>query len=199
MELTRRDALAVLATSGVTVGAGVALDWDALREGTPSSNHATGAADGSTADAPDAPIAFTERETETLVALARTLYPTSVTGVPDFVETYVVGRVRDRPAYADGLKTSLATLDEYATEWFSGEYRTLSPTDREALLRQMGLASVAPGRAGSAPERLRYYLVNELLYALYSSPRGGTLVGIENPIGYPGGIESYRHERSRNR
>jgi len=54
MELTRRDALAVLATTGVTVGAGVVLDWDALREGTPSSNHAAGAADSSTADAPDA-------------------------------------------------------------------------------------------------------------------------------------------------
>jgi hypothetical protein len=184
MELTRRDALAALAASGVTVGAGVTLGWDALR-GHKASN-------GATSEASDAPVAFTEREQTTLTALARTLYPTAVTGVPAFTETYVVGRVRDRPVYADGVKTALATLDEYATEWFDGGYRTLSTTDRNTLLRQMGLASAAPHPTGSDPERLRYYLVNELLYALYSSPSGGALVGIENPVGYPGGIESYR-------
>jgi hypothetical protein len=41
---------------------------------------------------------------------------------------------------------------------------------------------------------VRYYVVNELLYALYTSPTGGELVGIENPQGHPGGHESYQHE-----
>jgi hypothetical protein len=207
MELTRRDALVALAASGVTVGAGTALSWETFRddsrtsgdgdaagaEGSGDRGGRSTASDQADSDAEDSEsVAFTERERETLVALARTLYPSAVTGVPDFTEIYVVGRVRNRPAYAEGIKAALETLEEYATEWFDGEYRALSSADRDALLRQMGLASAAPDPAGSDPERLRYYLVNELLYALYSSPTGGKLVGIENPPGHPGGIESYR-------
>ena len=198
MELTRRDALAALATSGVAVGVG-ALGWDALREPHSSSNDSPGSTDEVTDGGDDAPIAFTEHEAATLSALARTLYPSAVTGVHRFVETYVVGRVRDRPAYAEEIERALETLDEYATEWFDGRYRTLPAPDRDALLRQMGLTSAAPRPAGSDPERLRYYLVNELLYALYSSPTGGELVGTENPMGYPGGVESYRPGSPRNR
>jgi hypothetical protein len=39
---------------------------------------------------------------------------------------------------------------------------------------------------------VRYYVVNELLLALYASPTGGELVGIENPQGHPGGTASYQ-------
>ena len=42
-------------------------------------------------------------------------------------------------------------------------------------------------------DRVRFFVVNELLFALYSSPTGGSLVGIENPVGHPGGTESYQH------
>jgi len=41
---------------------------------------------------------------------------------------------------------------------------------------------------GSDVERLNYYLVDELLFAFYSSPTGGELVGNQNPRGYPGGF-----------
>jgi hypothetical protein len=39
---------------------------------------------------------------------------------------------------------------------------------------------------------VRYYVVDELLYAFYASPVGGGMAGIENPPGYPGGTESYQ-------
>jgi len=45
---------------------------------------------------------------------------------------------------------------------------------------------------GTAAERVRFFVVNELLLALYASPTGGELVGIENPQGYAGGAESYQ-------
>ncbi|PSP43727.1 hypothetical protein BRC68_05985 [Halobacteriales archaeon QH_6_64_20] len=195
-ELTRRDALAALAASGlaagVDTGAGGGAGSTAERE-TLSSREAASDETESPADSgADRSSPFTERETETLVSVAGTLYPSAVTGVSAFVETYTVGRVRDRPAYADGMKAALETLEQYATEWFDGRYSTLSTRDRGALLRQMGLVNADPDPAGSDPERLRYYLVNELLYALYSSPTGGELVGIENPPGHPGGLASYR-------
>jgi hypothetical protein len=196
MELTRRDALAALATTGAAVGAGSALGWETLRdEPANDANERTGssAERSNTAES----VAFAEREVATLTVLAGTLYPSAVTGIPAFVETYVVGRVRDRPEYAEGVRAALATLDDYATDWFDGAYTTLQPANREALLRQMGLDTAAPDPAGSDRERLRYYLLNELLYALYSSPTGGTLAGIENPRGHPGGLASYQRGPSR--
>ena len=191
MELTRRDALAALATTGAVVGAGSALGWETLRDDpTKGADERTeSSAEGSnTAES----VAFTEQEAGTLSLLAGTLYPSAVTGIPPFVETYVVGRIPDRPEYAGGMKAALGTLDGYATDWFDGAYTTLSPADREALLRQMGLDTAAPDPAGSDRERLRYYLLNELLYALYSSPTGGKFAGIENPRGHPGGLKSYQ-------
>ncbi|MEA5408870.1 hypothetical protein VB773_15715 [Haloarculaceae archaeon H-GB2-1] len=54
------------------------------------------------------------------------------------------------------------------------------------------MKTAEPNPDGTTAERVRYYLVNEPLYALYASPTGGTLVGIENPQGHPGGTESYQ-------
>jgi hypothetical protein len=35
---------------------------------------------------------------------------------------------------------------------------------------------------------VNYYLLDELLFAFYSSPTGGELIGNKNPRGYPGGF-----------
>lgn len=168
MRLTRRDAVAALAAVGVTVGGG-ALAWDRLADDE-----------------------LGEEEHETLVALARTVYPSVVEGVPEFVERYTVGRARQRPAYARGIASAIATLDDYAIEFFDGEFATLDAATRDKLLRQLAVDTVDPDPDGTAPQRVRYYLVNELLYALYTTPTGGELVGIENPQGHPGGTTSYR-------
>lgn len=176
MKLTRRDAFAALAAGGIAVGSSaVVFRWDALR-----------------GDA-EAPIAFTENEIETLNALAAVVYPSAVTGIASFIETYVVGRIQDRPEYARGMKEALATLDEYSTDWFEAEFVVLDEKTRGTLLSQMGVDTADPDPDSTADrERVRYYLVNELLYALYTSPTGGKLVGLENPQGYPGGLASYQ-------
>ena len=54
-----------------------------------------------------------------------------------------------------------------------------------------------PDPAGTAPQRIRYYVLNGLLYALYASPRGAELVGSTNPEGYPGGQEAYQRRPDR--
>jgi len=57
-----------------------------------------------------------------------------------------------------------------------------------------------PGR--TLAERVRYYVVNELLLALYASPTGGELVGLENPQGHPAGpraTNEARDERGKHR
>ncbi|USZ68294.1 gluconate 2-dehydrogenase subunit 3 family protein [Halorussus salilacus] len=174
MELTRRDAIVALAASGVAVGTGAYLD------GNPFADESTPASE-SPSDRFD-----------TLLAAAETVYPTEVSGVEEFVRTYALGRVEDRPAYRDGMAGALATLDEYAREWHDADFRQLDAATREKTLDQMGVDTADPDPEGADRHRVRYYVVNELLYALYTSPTGGELVGIENPQGHPGGAESYR-------
>lgn len=176
-ELTRRDALAALTATGAATALGGSLSWAVLAGGEDEGGDERG---------------FSEHERATLVALAEELYPSTVTGVAEFVERYTVGRVRDRPEYAAGMREALATLDEYAEDWADDRFVDLDTERREDTLRIMGVPTADPEPDGIDPERVRFYLVNELLFALYTSPTGGELVGIENPQGHPGGTTSYR-------
>jgi hypothetical protein len=171
--LTRRDALAALAAAGIggAVAAAAVEDWDG-----PGGN--------------ESPLSDDERAT--LVALAGTLYPSAVEGIPEFVETYLAGRGADRPERVAAIADAAATLDGYAREYDGARYVDLSGTRRHDLLEDIGVDVVDPDPSGTEPARLRYYLVNELLFALYTSPTGGRLLGVENPQGYPGGTDSYR-------
>lgn len=175
-ELTRRDAIAALATAGVATG-GTALTWEQLDDGD---------------DGGDPPPRLDDHDEQTLYAVAEVVYPSDVSGVPEFVETYVVGRAREDPERMAGIVDSLAYLDSYTQEWYESTFLDLSAERRETALEAMGADIADPDPAGSDREQFRFYLVNELLYAFYTSPTGGELLGLENPQGYPGGTESYR-------
>jgi hypothetical protein len=167
MELTRRDAVAALAAAGVAT-AGVALD-----------------------DAD--PLEAGERDPlRVLQAVAHVVYPSDVSGVDAFVRRYLAGRLDDRPAYREGVLDAVALVDARARTWYDAPAADLDPTDLDALLREIGADRVDPDPDGSDAERVRFFVVNELLYALYSTPTGGELVGIENPQGHPGGTDSYQ-------
>ncbi|MFB6281312.1 MAG: gluconate 2-dehydrogenase subunit 3 family protein [Haloferacaceae archaeon] len=170
MRLTRRDALAALAAAGVAGGAALAS-----RDGR---------------DGASGPLA--DGEVGTLVAAAEVLYPSAVEGVGGFVREFARGRAAERPDHAAGVADAVGYLDEYAGAWRDEAFAALDPAARERVLERMGADAADPDPAGGDAERVRYYVVNELLFALYASPTGGELVGIENPQGHPGGIESYR-------
>jgi hypothetical protein len=174
MELSRRDAVAALAGLGVA-GAGVGAATLALDGG----DGYSGASGDETLDV------------ATLVAAAETVYPGAVTGVEEFVRTFVAGRIRD-PAHREGLVAAVGQVDDAARDWYDAPYAELEADTRDAVLRELGADTAEPDPEGSLAERVRYYVVNDLLYALYSSPTGGELVGIENPIGHPGGTTSYQ-------
>lgn len=168
MELLRRDAIAALGALGVGATA------VGLHE-----------RDDSGGDGSDA------RVREALVAAAEVVYPAEVSGTGEFVETFLEGRLDDG-SHAEGLRTAVSDLDDLAANRYDGRFSALSPADRDRLLREVGADTAEEHPAGTTAERIRYYVVNELLLALYTSPTGGKLVGIENPQGHPGGIESYR-------
>jgi hypothetical protein len=173
MKLSRRDALGALAAAGVAVGAGGAALLAAEDD-----------------DGTDAPLS--PDDVGTLVAAAEVLYPSEVEGTASFVERYAEGVAAGRPDHAAGVADAVAYLDDYAEAWTDERFGALSPAERDRALGRMGADTADPDPQGSDVERVRYYVVNELLFALYASPTGGELVGIENPIGHPGGTESYR-------
>jgi hypothetical protein len=145
---------------------------------------------GSETTATDTPL--DESEFETLVAAAEVLYPDELSGVDEFVRQFVRGRARDQPDHVAGIADAVAYLDEYARAWFDEEFSSLGPETRDQAFRRMNADTLEPDPRGSDEQRVRYFVVNELLFALYASPTGGELVGIENPQGHPGGIQSYQ-------
>lgn len=171
MELTRRDALIALGVGGTAAGGAYAVSrLDHAEELT------------------------AEGVLESLPPVAEVIYPSEVDVTRDFLETYVIGRVEERDGYLDGVVDALDTLDGYTRRLRDEGFADAPPEKRDQLLRYMGIDEAEPDPDGTDAERVRYYVVNELQYALYTSPVGGRLVGIENPVGYPGGTESYRRE-----
>ena len=173
MRLTRRDAMAAIGAAGIAVGAGTA--WTA------SSN-----------DTQESDIPITSDELETLVAAAEILYPSEVEQIGSFVERYIGTVATERPEHARGIADAVAYLEDFTAAWYDTGYSDLESPTRNEVLRRMNLGSAEPDPTGSDVDRVRYYLVNELLFALYSTPTGGALVGLENPQGYPGGLQSYQ-------
>ena len=173
MELTRRDALAALSGAGITLGGGVA----ALSRESVDASEAGPSLDDTLA---------------TLTAAAEVVYPSDVEGIEAFVEAYSLGRIEGRDEYLAGLRDAVADLDETALSWEDARFAALAADRRDTVLRQLGVPTADEDPDGTRAERVRYYVVNELLYALYASPTGGELVGIENPQGHPGGVASYQ-------
>ncbi|MCQ4333206.1 gluconate 2-dehydrogenase subunit 3 family protein [Natronomonas sp. F2-12] len=174
MELTRRDAAAALAAIGATGGIALGVRRNE-REGS-SSEPNTSASDGGVR--------------ATLIAVAEVVYPTEVSGIEAFVDGFLEGRLAGGD-HASGIRTAVTELDEHALSWYDRRVTELSREERDRLLREVGADSAEEDPNGTTAERIRYYVVNELLLALYTAPTGGELVGIENPQGHAGGAESY--------
>lgn len=178
-ELTRRDALAAVAAGGLAVGIGIKYTANGVRDTVDPTSE-------------NQPSTLGEHELSTLVGIAEIVYPSAVSGVESFVRTYLEGRATRRPDHAARIAETVAVLDELGVDWYDARFLELDADTREALLREVGADTAEGDSTGTTAEQVRYYLVNELLYALYASPTGGELVGIENPQGHPGGLESYQ-------
>lgn len=173
MELTRRDALAALVSAGVVAGSGAAaLSRDVATDGDVE--------------------ARTERLLDALVATAEVVYPSAVENTRAFVEAYAGTKLDRRPEFGTGAAEALTDLDAESRVTFDARFAALDADERDVALHRVGARTADPDPDGTAAERVRYYLVNEVLYALYASPTGGELVGIENPQGHPGGTDTYQ-------
>ncbi len=184
MRLSRRDALAVLAGLGAA-GAGATL-------GTLGTYDPPVAGDGRAGDGEGEREREREDALSVLVAAAEVLYPSDVEGHREFVETYVAGRRRTDPDHHAGVVRAASDLDAVARDWHDAGFAMLAPETRDRLLRDLSVDVADPDPEGNVSDRLRFFVVNDLLYAFYTSPTGGRSVGTENPTGYPGGLQSYQ-------
>ncbi|WP_394351161.1 gluconate 2-dehydrogenase subunit 3 family protein [Halorubrum sp. CBA1125] len=125
-----------------------------------------------------------------MTAVARTVYPEAASGIESFVDGFLDGRL-DGSAHAEGIRAAVAEVESAARSWYDAPVAELPAAERDDLLRELGADTAEENPHGTTAERVRYYVVNDLLLALYASPTGGELVGIENPQGYAGGAESY--------
>lgn len=181
MELSRRDALAALVAAGVGVSiettANPPSSAQAPKQSPPDhvrSSHST----------------LSSHEFHTLTNIAQVIYPKNVTGITPFIDTYLTGRTD--PGFLTGVSEAVAVLDDHAQDWYNALFVNLTPETQRQLLTELGTTTAVPDPTGSPAGKIRYYLINELLFALYTSPTGASLVGLDNPQGYPGGIESYQ-------
>lgn len=168
MELTRRDALVALGG----IGGGAA---------------AVGTARKGSFDGLDQ-----EEVTDRLHAVAEAIYPSDLEIDRSFVSTYVIGRLDGRDGYVREQADALSGLDVHARRRTGRAVTALAPSDRRSVLRSMGVHTAHPNPDGTLQERVRYFVVNDLLYVLFSTPTGSELVGVENPPGHPGGREAYQ-------
>jgi hypothetical protein len=161
MKLTRRDALSALAAAGITSTAGCAGLSDTNADASPM---------------------------ETLVGVADVLYPSEVEPTEDFIETFMFGRITDEKAYRERLTAGIETLNGLADEEFGSPFLGLGADERVTLFEETALRSGESVPGGNDIEQLNYHVLDELLFAFYSSPKGGELVGNPNPRGFPGGM-----------
>lgn len=171
MDLTRRQTVATVLAGG--------LGTSALLQALPADERSAESRDESE---------ISDAETRSLIALADVVYPSSVSDPDTIVEGYLGQQPADSRR---AISESIAALDRQARRRYGGSIAALTPGERERLLRDLGVDRISPDSDGTVPARIRYTLVNGLLYALFTHPAGSRLVGVDNPRGYPGGYESY--------
>lgn len=175
MKLSRRDALKAMVVGGGAAG-GSLLASEAFTGDRES------AVEGE----------FTETDIETLYRVAEVVYPSEVDVTRAFIETYVRRLGTDRQA---AMRRTVSQLDSLTRARFGRSFANDSSNSRrESMLRSLGVHRVQSTPDGTVPERIRYHLVNTLLYALFTSPTGSQLVGIESPMGHPGGFAFYSQD-----
>jgi len=126
-----------------------------------------------------------------LLTVADIVHPASPEDVEPVISAYV-GRLNDERVR--GLVTTLSELDSRSRRHFGASFGALSRAQGERLLATLGVNRVQSRPEGTLAERVRYHLVNSVLYALLTYPTGTELFGIGNPAGFPGGFPSHTEE-----
>lgn len=134
---------------------------------------------------------LSNRAVADLLAIADLVFPAE-SGTFEPAVTGYVSRLSE--ARRRALLRDLSELNRVAYGQTGSPVRALSREELGRLFEALGVNRVEPDSQGVLAERVRFRLVNSLLYALLTHPSGTRQFGIENPVGYPGGFASYTRE-----
>lgn len=133
---------------------------------------------------------------ETMAAVAETVFPDGVVVTDAFVDIYVRGRQRtDR--HVGERREALTVLDDRARHDHGAAFADVSLGRRADVLRSLGVDDARAAPEGAIAERIRYYAVRDLLFALYVSPAGEALIGAGSSPGAMAAADGGRRDRSR--
>lgn len=94
------------------------------------------------------------------------------------------------------LSTTCFELNEYSLKTYGAQYYQIdSVPARDKILRQLGVHRVHSNSTGLFPQRVRYHLVNTILYVIFTHPVGSSIVGQTNPVGFAGGFAKYQSNK----
>jgi len=171
MKLTRRDALKALAVGGAASGSTLAASEIVNRNELSQSGSA-----------------LSGEDLLTLAAVADVIYPSQIEISTEYIETYIINAFNGERRKS--ISRAISDLNTLTQSRYGTVFYEMSTPTQDAALHSLGVSRAISREDGKAIERIRYHLVNSLLYALFTTPRGSELVGIQNPIGHPGGYES---------
>lgn len=128
---------------------------------------------------------LSQREFDGLLAVADVVHPSDPQQFESLIAGYVDRLSDDRKRL---LRRTLSDLDRASYRQSGVPFRSLSPAERRRLFAALGVARVQSRPRGTVPERVRYHLVNSIVFVLVTNPKGTGLFGIRNPVGHPGGF-----------
>jgi hypothetical protein len=123
-----------------------------------------------------------------MVTVADAVYPGDPEQFRPVVRSYTT-RLGD--SRRGELLGTLSELDRISSRHAGSPFRTLAGPEATRLLERLGVNRVQSRRQGTLSERVRFHLVNSVLYAILTDPAGTGRFDIDNPAGYPGGFDSY--------
>ena len=147
----------------------------------------TGVMVGRDPDPPSGRERLTDADLDTMVIVAQIVFPTAITEPKPIVSAYVAALY---PSRRRGVTAAIDDLNRESRRRHGRNFAAVDVDRGERILRGIGVDRVHADPQGTSPERIRAYLVDGLLFALFTQPIGTELFNIENPLGYPGGVES---------
>lgn len=132
---------------------------------------------------------------DTMTAVAEAVSPERVAVTEAFVDTYIRGRRRSDP-HVGQRREALTVLDDRAEHDHDAPFAALSVGRRRDVLYSLGVDDARANPEGAVAERIRHYVVRDLLFALYVSPAGADLIGAGTDPGTTAATDGGRHDRN---
>lgn len=128
---------------------------------------------------------LSDRDLEVLLAIADAIHPTEPTRFRSPLVRYLEEKSDQRRGE---LQYTRIEFDQLAVRRTGAGFVSMNARQARLFLHTIGVSRVQSQRKGTLVERIRFHLLNTVLYVTMTDPAGTAIFDISNPIGYPGGM-----------